>query len=39
VQTQLSRVLRAGPRPLALGFIVWVAVAASSLAIQRATGL
>jgi uncharacterized integral membrane protein (TIGR00698 family) len=39
VQTQLPRVLRAGPRPLALGFVLWVAVALSSLAIQRATGL
>jgi uncharacterized integral membrane protein (TIGR00698 family) len=39
VQTQLARVLRAGPRPLALGFILWIAVALSSLAIQRATGL
>jgi uncharacterized integral membrane protein (TIGR00698 family) len=38
-QTQLPRVLRAGPRPLALGFVLWVAVALSSLAIQRATGL
>ncbi len=38
-QTQLARVLRAGPRPLALGFVLWVAVAVSSLAIQRATGL
>jgi len=39
VQTQLPRVLRAGPRPLAFGFILWVAVALSSLAIQRSTGL
>lgn len=39
VQTQLPRVLRAGPRPLALGFVLWIAVALSSLAIQRATGL
>jgi len=39
LQTQLRRVLRAGPRPLALGFVLWVAVAVSSLAIQRATGL
>ena len=39
LQTELARLLRAGARPLALGFILWVAVAASSLAIQRATGL
>jgi uncharacterized integral membrane protein (TIGR00698 family) len=39
VQTQLPRVLRAGPRPLALGFVLWIAVALSSLAIQRETGL
>ncbi len=39
LQTQPARVLRAGPRPLALGFVLWVAVALSSLAIQRATGL
>ena len=39
LQTQLPRILRAGPRPLALGFVLWVAVAVSSLAIQRATGL
>jgi uncharacterized integral membrane protein (TIGR00698 family) len=38
-QTQLGRVLRTGSRPLALGFVLWVAVAVSSLAIQRATGL
>ena len=39
LQTQLARLLRAGVRPLALGFILWLAVALSSLAIQRATGL
>jgi uncharacterized integral membrane protein (TIGR00698 family) len=38
-QTQLPRLLRAGPRPLAMGFVLWVAVALSSLAIQRLTGL
>ncbi|BDE07457.1 hypothetical protein WPS_27330 [Vulcanimicrobium alpinum] len=39
VNTELRRLLRAGPRPLALGFFLWVAVALSSLAIQRVTGL
>jgi uncharacterized integral membrane protein (TIGR00698 family) len=39
LQTELAALLRAGPRPLALGFVLWVAVAASSLAIQRVTGL
>ena len=39
LQTELARLLRTGLRPLALGFILWVAVAASSLAIQHATGL
>ena len=39
LQTELARLLRSGARPLALGFILWVCVALSSLAIQRATGL
>ena len=39
LQTELARLLRAGTRPLALGFLLWVAVALSSLAIQRVTGL
>ena len=39
LQTELARLLRAGARPLALGFLLWAAVASSSLAIQRATGL
>jgi uncharacterized integral membrane protein (TIGR00698 family) len=39
LQTELPRLLRAGPRPLALGFLLWIAVALSSLATQRATGL
>ena len=39
LQTELARLLRAGPRPLALGFLLWIAVALSSLATQRATGL
>ena len=30
---------RSGARPLALGFVLWVAVALSPLAIQHATGL
>jgi uncharacterized integral membrane protein (TIGR00698 family) len=38
LQTELARLLRAGARPLALGFLLWLAVAVSSLAIQRATG-
>ncbi|MDQ6926471.1 MAG: putative sulfate exporter family transporter, partial [Candidatus Eremiobacteraeota bacterium] len=38
LQTELARLLRAGARPLALGFLLWIAVALSSLAIQRATG-
>jgi len=39
LQTDLARLVKAGARPLALGGILWVAVALSSLAIQRATGL
>ena len=39
LQTELARLLRAGARPLALGFLLWIAVALSSLAIQRVTGL
>ncbi len=39
LQTELARLLRAGARPLALGFLLWVAVALSSLALQRVTGL
>jgi uncharacterized integral membrane protein (TIGR00698 family) len=39
LQTELRRLLRAGPRPLAFGFVLWVAVALSSLALQRLTGL
>ena len=39
LQTEPARLLRAGARPLALGFLLWVAVAVSSLGIQRATGL
>jgi len=39
LQAELRRLLRAGARPLAFGFLLWVAVAVSSLAIQRVTGL
>jgi uncharacterized integral membrane protein (TIGR00698 family) len=39
LQTELVQLLRTGARPLALGFVLWVAVALSSLAIQHATGL
>ena len=39
LQTDLVRLLRTGARPLLLGFLLWVAVAVSSLAIQHATGL
>lgn len=39
LQTELARLLRAGARPLALGFLLWLAVALSSLGVQRLTGL
>lgn len=39
LQTELVTLLRSGARPLALGFVLWVAVALSSLAVQRAVGL
>ena len=39
MQTEIARLLRTGAAPLALGFILWAAVAISSLGIQRATGL
>jgi uncharacterized integral membrane protein (TIGR00698 family) len=39
LNADLVELARSGARPLALGFILWVAVALSSLAIQRATGL
>jgi uncharacterized integral membrane protein (TIGR00698 family) len=38
VQTEVARLVRSGARPLALGFVLWVAVAAVSLLLQRATG-
>jgi uncharacterized integral membrane protein (TIGR00698 family) len=39
LQTQFAKLLRTGARPLAFGFVLWVAVALSSLALQRLTGL
>jgi uncharacterized integral membrane protein (TIGR00698 family) len=39
LQTTLSRILSAGARPLALGFILWAAVAVSSLVFQHVAGL
>ena len=39
LQTELRKLLRTGARPLAFGFVLWVAVALSSLALQRMTGL
>lgn len=39
LQTELPRLIRAGARPLALGFCLWAAVALSSLAVQHAIGL
>jgi uncharacterized integral membrane protein (TIGR00698 family) len=38
LHTNVRELARAGVRPLALGFILWVAVALTSLAVQRATG-
>jgi uncharacterized integral membrane protein (TIGR00698 family) len=38
VQTEVARLVRSGARPLALGFVLWIAVAAVSLLLQRATG-
>jgi uncharacterized integral membrane protein (TIGR00698 family) len=38
LQTELARLLRAGTRPLTLGFLLWIAVALSSLGIGRLTG-
>jgi uncharacterized integral membrane protein (TIGR00698 family) len=39
LQTNLAHLVRTGARPLALGLVLWVAVALSSLATQHATGL
>jgi uncharacterized integral membrane protein (TIGR00698 family) len=38
MQTEVARLLRSGARPLALGFVLWVAVAVVSLFLQHATG-
>jgi uncharacterized integral membrane protein (TIGR00698 family) len=38
VQTDVRRLARSGVRPLALGFVLWVAVAVVSLFLQHATG-
>jgi len=38
LQTALGRLFGTGSRPLTLGFVLWVAVATSSLAIARITG-
>jgi uncharacterized integral membrane protein (TIGR00698 family) len=38
VQTDIARLVRSGPRPLALGFVLWVSVALVSLFLQHATG-
>ncbi len=37
-QTEVAALVRSGPRPLALGFVLWVAVAVVSLFLQHATG-
>ncbi len=39
LQTDLFRLIRTGARPLLLGLILWLCVAASSLFIQHATGM
>lgn len=39
LQTALGTLFRAGARPLALGLILWIAVALSSLGLQRLTHL
>jgi len=38
LQTQLLRLIHSGARPLTLGFVLWVAVALSSLLVQHLTG-
>ena len=38
LQTALGDLVRSGARPLALGGVLWAAVALSSLAVQRVTG-
>jgi uncharacterized integral membrane protein (TIGR00698 family) len=37
--TDVAALRRAGPRPLLLGLILWIAVGATSLGLQRLTGL
>jgi uncharacterized integral membrane protein (TIGR00698 family) len=39
LQTSVRALVKTGARPLVLGFVIWVAVAVSSLAIQRMTGV
>jgi uncharacterized integral membrane protein (TIGR00698 family) len=39
LQTEIPKLVRAGVQPLALGFALWVAVAVSSLVVQRVSGL
>jgi len=38
LQTEMRHLLRTGLRPLALGFVLWIAVAVASLLVQRAVG-
>ena len=38
LKTDLKRMIQTGPKPLVLGFIVWFAVAITSLAVQFLTG-
>lgn len=38
LRTNVATLVRTGARPLALGLLLWLAVALSSLAVQRATG-
>lgn len=39
LQTELGRLVRTGAAPLALGLVLWIAVAVSALAVQRVMGL
>lgn len=39
LQTQVAKLIAAGPRPLALGLILWAAVAGTSLVVAQAIGL
>ena len=39
LSTDVAALRRAGPRPLLLGLILWIAVGATSLGLQRLTGL